>query len=104
MKDLYDNKKVKNHRQIKVKFLPPTNFSGARVKIYEPKRWNEDTVKAKIFNYSYEIGDVLKQGYNTLTANGFNIKGYASEIDNYIFFCDNWSDDFKCVKDLKNID
>lgn len=101
MKDLHDNKKIKNHRQIKVKFLPPTNFSGARVKIYEPKRWIGDTVKSKIFTYSYKIGDVPKQTYNILTANGFNIKGYASEIDNCIFFCDNWGGDFKCVNDLK---
>ena len=92
-----------NYRQIKVKYLPATNSSGSRVKIYEPKRYNDDKTTSKTFGYSYEFGDIMEQSYQILTANGFNVISRASEQQNYIFLCDNWADEFKQISDLKNI-
>ena len=92
---------VQNLRQIKAKFLPPTNFSGARIKIYEPKRYYEDNVQSKIYSYSHEIGDVMEQSYRILISNGFNVVCRASENDNYIFLCDNWADEFIKISELK---
>jgi hypothetical protein len=92
---------IKNLRQIKVKYLPPTNYSGSRIKIYEPKRYNEDKVESKIYSYCYETGDVMEQAYNILINNGFNVICRASEQDNYIFLCDNWSNEFIKISELK---
>jgi len=92
---------IKNLRQIKVKYLPPTNYSGSRIKIYEPKRYNEDKVESKIYSYCYETADVMEQAYNILINNGFNVICRASEQDNYIFLCDNWSNEFIKISELK---
>jgi hypothetical protein len=92
---------IKNLRQIKVKYLSPTNYSGSRIKIYEPKRYNDDKVESKIYSYCYETGDVMEQAYNILITNGFNIICRASEEDNYIFLCDNWSNEFIKISELK---
>lgn len=91
---------IPNYRAIRATFVSPTNTRGARVKIYETKRYNDEKTQSKIFPYSYEIGDVMEQAHEILTRNGFNVIGRASDIDNYIFFCDNWGDDFKEIKDL----
>ena len=92
---------VENLRQIKVKYLAPTNYSGSRIKIYEPKRYYDDKTTSKVYSYDYEIGDVMEQAYQILVNNGFNVVCRASELENYIFLCDNWADEFIKIKDLK---
>lgn len=91
---------VQNLRQIKVKYISPTNNRGARVKIYEPKRYNNDSTQSKTFYYSYEYGDTQKQAYKILISNGWNVICSASEVNEYIFLCDNWGDDFKLINEL----
>ena len=91
---------LQNLRQIKVKFISPTNFRGARVKIYEPKRYNADSAQSKIFSYSYADGDIHEQAYKILTSNGWNVICSASETKEYIFLCDNWGEDFKLINEL----
>ena len=102
MKTLKQAFQVPNYRQIKVKYLPATNSSGSRIKIYEPKRYNEDKTTSKTFSYSYVFGDIMEQAYSILTKNGFKVIARASEFENYIFLCDNWGDDFNKISDLKN--
>lgn len=92
---------IKNYRQIKVKFLPPTNNRGSLIKIYEPKRYGSDKTESKTFSYCYKIGDVMEQSYQILKSNGFNVVARASELENYIFLCDNWADNFTRIKNLK---
>ena len=92
---------IQNHRLIKVKFLSPTNLSGERFKIYEPKRSNDDTVKSKTFSYNYGKGETREQAQEILIRNGWNVKGYATEVGENTFFCDNWGEDFKKVNELK---
>ncbi len=92
---------IRNYRQIKVGFLAPTNYRGARIKIYEPKRYNDDKTQSKVFSYDYRISDTAEQAYQILIRNGFNVVCRASEFKNYIFMCDNWADDFKEVNNLK---
>jgi len=93
---------MKNLRQIKVKFLGPTSYRGARIKIYEPQRYGRQKKQSKIFPYCYETGDILKQGCKILEKNNFLIKGYASEIDNYIILCDNWGEQYLEINNIKN--
>ena len=92
---------MQNYRLIKVKFLPPTNFRGDRIRISEAKRSSDNSVKSKTFSYNYGGGDTLEQAQEILTRNGWNIKGFATEVGENTFFCDNWGEDFKQVNELK---
>ena len=93
--------KINNYRQIKVKFLGPTNNNGSRLKIYEPKRYNNDKTQSKTFSYCYKTGCIMEQAYNILIDNGFDVVARASDNENYIFLCDNWDEDFKQITNLK---
>lgn len=89
-----DLNNIPNLRQIKVKYISPTNTRGSRVCIYEPKRYNSDKTKRVYLSYDYAIGCIQKQAFYYLIDKGFNIVSSASEFENYIFFADNWADDF----------
>ena len=91
---------LQNLRQIKVKFISPTNHRGAKVKIYEPKRYKDDSTQSKAFSYSYNYGDIQEQAYKILISNGWNVICSASEVNEYIFLCDNWGEDFKSINEL----
>ena len=43
---------LSNLRQIKVSFVGPTNYRGARICIFEPARMNDDPTNRKYFSYS----------------------------------------------------
>jgi hypothetical protein len=90
-----DLNNIPNLRQIKVKYISPTNTRGSRVCIYEPKRYNNDKTKRVYLSYNYAIGNIQEQAYNYLTDKGFNVVSRASEFENYILFVDNWAEDFK---------
>lgn len=85
---------ITNLRQIKATFMPPTNTRGARVKIWEPKRYNDDKIKPVILSFDYAIGDIQQQALNYLLEKGFNVVARASDIDSYILLCDNWGEEF----------
>jgi hypothetical protein len=91
---------MKNLRQIKVKFLGPTNSRGARIKIYEPSRFNDRPTYSKIFPYCYSTGDIKAQAIDILQANGFEIVATASEYQSEIILCDNWADNYKDLNEL----
>ena len=94
--------KVSNYRQIKVKYIGATNYKGSKVKIYEPKRYNNDKTESKSFSYCSRTGDIMEQAYKILIDNGFNVVARATDHENYIFLCDNWSEEFKKVSELTN--
>jgi len=89
---------INNYRQIKIKFVSPTNSRGSRLCIYEPKRYNDDTTQRVYLSYDYSIGCIQEQAYKYLLDKGFNIVAKASEFKNYIFFADNWADEFRELK------
>lgn len=89
---------VENYRQIKVKYMGPTNSRGARICIYEPARYNDETTKRIYLGYDYSVGCIQEQALAHLKSIGFNIVGRASEFANYIFFTDNWADDYVELK------
>ena len=91
---------MKNLRQIKVKFLGPTNSSGSRIKIYEPKRSKDATTESKTFPYDYSIGDIKAQAIKILEANNWEVICTASEYENYIILCDNWGEYYNSISDL----
>ena len=89
---------IKNHRTIKVKYLGPTNYRGSRIKIYDTQ--NKKTI-SKTFSYDYEIGNVEEQAFKILIENGWNVVGRGGDFENWIFFCDNWGEDYKHINELK---
>tara|TARA_R100001369_G_scaffold23361_5_gene42995 strand:+ start:26 stop:346 length:321 start_codon:yes stop_codon:yes gene_type:complete len=92
---------LSNLRQIKVSYIGATNTRGSRVCISEPNRSNQEPTQKKYFSYSYKYGDIMEQAYNLLKFNGWNIICRASDSKGYIFLCDNWSDEFLEIKNLK---
>jgi len=85
---------INNYRQLKIKYISPTNNRGSRLCIYEPKRYNTDTTKRIYLSYDYAISCIQEQAFKYLQEKGFNIVAKASELENYIFFADNWADEF----------
>ena len=92
---------IQNLRMIKVSFLSPTNSRGARIKIYETNRYNDEKTESKVFSYDYRIGDVQQQAFEILQANDFNVICRASEYGISTLLCNNWGEDFKKVSELK---
>ena len=92
------NSTIKNYRQLKVKYISPTNSRGARICIYEPKRYNNDKTEKVYLSYDYAIGCIQEQAFIYLQEKGFNIIAKASEFENYIFLADNWADNFRELK------
>jgi hypothetical protein len=86
---------MQNLRCIQVKFLGPTNTRGARVKITENRNSSKDSIT---LDYSYEIGDGLKQAKKYLQDKGINCTGYTNLGGGlYIILSDSWlkGDDVK---------
>ena len=92
---------IQNLRMIKVSFLSPTNSRGARIKIYETNRYNNEKTESKVFGYDYRIGDIQQQAFEILQANDFNVICRASEYGISTLLCDNWGENFKKVSELK---
>ena len=85
---------IENHRKFNISFLSPTNHRGARVKISEPKRYNDDKAKSVVLSYCYKTGDIAQQGLNYLIEKGFKPVSRCSEYKFYTILCDNWAEDF----------
>ena len=63
---------MKNFRTIQVKFLPPTNSRGARMKITE-SRFNK--TDSKVLSYDYSFTDGVDQVIKYLESIGIEIAG-----------------------------
>jgi len=90
--------KYNNTITFSVKFLGATNNKGSRVKISEIKRYQEQKNNSITLDYNYQIGDVLSQGLEYLEKKGAKIVGYSSTVNEYLIFCDNWSDEYLTLK------
>lgn len=68
-------------RAFDVRFMPPTNTLGARIRIRDLRR--EDKV---IIPYDYEYGNVLEQGQRYLKSIGINpdVLLLADKLDCYL--------------------
>ncbi len=84
--------KVKNYRKFNIKYLNETNHRMARIKIYEPKRYNDDKLKSVIL--SSDGHDFGQQGLNYLISKGFKPVARCSEYGVYTILCDNWGENF----------
>lgn len=96
---------IKNLRRINVRYIPPTNNRGSRVKIFENKRYDDDKTKSKTFSYSYDFGNIELQAYNILINNGWHIVARCQEYGSYSFLCDDWMNgnesEYKQIDQLK---
>ena len=89
---------VNNMRAIKVKFLPPTNTRGTRIKLTEQRFQNTDNIT---LSFDYEIGNGTKQAIKYLQEKGINLIGKAELKKETIFFSDSWqydNEEFKSIK------
>ena len=93
MKTYYN---IPNTRAIFVKFLPMTNCRGERIKFSENYRSGE----TKIVSFTWKTGTVIEQAFQYLVQSGFDVVGRATTKDNYIFFVNNWGENFIKIKDL----
>jgi hypothetical protein len=87
---------VKNTRAIFIKYLGPTNHRGSRIKFQDNYRSGE----SKTVSYSYLFGNVQEQALQHLKNSGFNVVGRATTKGNYIFFVENWSEEYKYIKEI----
>jgi hypothetical protein len=85
---------IENYRKFNVSILRPTNERGTRVKITEPKRYNNAKTRTVILSYDYETGDIGQQALNYLIEKGFKPIARCSEYKYYTILCDNWAEDF----------
>jgi len=89
---------VKNMRAIRVKYLPPTNNKGSRIKLTEQMYQTADTVT---LSYDYAIGNGTEQAIKYLQNKGINILGKSDVKGETILFSDSWqkgNDDFITIK------
>mgnify|MGYP003635562128 CR=1 FL=1 len=91
---------IKNTRSIFVKFLPPTNHRGSRIKLIDTYSEHNNS---KVFSYCYKTGNVLQQAFDILTFNGANIVSRSATKDFYTLNIENWGEDFLEINKLKNI-
>jgi len=92
---------ITNLRQIKVTYIGSTNSRGSKICISEPARGTNEQTQRKYFSFSYEYGDITEQAFQILRSNGWNIICRCSDSKGYIFLCDNWSDEYLEIKNLK---
>jgi len=83
---------VNNMRAIRVKYLPPTNYQGSRIKISE-ERFN--TIDKLTIPFSYLIGNGTQQAIQYLEEKGINLIGKAELKNETILFSDSWQYDNK---------
>ena len=78
---------VKNMRAIRVKYLPPTNNKGSRMKLTEQMYQTSDTVT---LSYDYAIGNGTEQAIQYLQNKGINLIGKSDVQGETILFSDSW--------------
>ena len=83
---------ISNYRKFNIKPISPTNHRGARVKITEPARYNDDKTKSVILSSNGE--DSGQQGLDYLISKGFKPVARCSEYGFYTILCDNWGENF----------
>ncbi len=89
---------VENMRAIRVKYLPPTNNKGSRIKLIEQMYQTADTIT---LSYDYAIGDGTEQAIQYLQSKGINILGKSNIKGETILFSDSWqmgNNDFITIK------
>ena len=70
-----------NHlRAFKIKFLPATNFKGARVAINDLRH-----KKRVIESFNYEIGDIKNQGFKFLKDLGIKVNSFYYNEKDYTY-------------------
>tara|TARA_R110000751_G_scaffold2473_1_gene13439 strand:- start:1089 stop:1415 length:327 start_codon:yes stop_codon:yes gene_type:complete len=89
---------LSNFRKINVTFLAPTNYKGARIKLTEPKSFEDGKSTAVIISYDYGSGGMVQQALDYLVDKGFNPVSRSSEYNMDTILCDNWGDNFTELK------
>lgn len=86
--------KIPNYRVIEVKFLPPTNTLGSRIKLIQPSRGENEKARSKTIDLKYSDKDVQEQAIDYLKALGFNIVGKVHLPNKELIMVDNWGEDY----------
>lgn len=88
---------VKTLRVIEVKYLGATNTLGARARITQLKRRNNEPTRSITFHYTGPE-NVNQQVYNFLIEKGFKVDSIVNLPDKDLFLVDNWGDDYINLK------
>lgn len=88
---------VKRLSIIEVKHLGATNTLGARARITQPKRRDDEPARSVTFHYS-GAENPNQQIYNFLIEKGFKIDSIVNLPDKDLFLVDNWGDDYINLK------
>jgi hypothetical protein len=86
------NTQIKNFHVLTVKFLGPTNNTGARVKIISERFKDSVTIP---FDYQFDNTCSIAEAW--LTKHGYNITGHAEGKDHYYII----TDTFESLFDMK---
>ena len=76
---------TQNYHAIQVRFIGPTNYRGARVKLTSG-RFSADKANSVTIPFDYSASNTLDIAENWLTANGFELMGSAENRDSYVIF------------------
>lgn len=86
--------RIPNYRVIEVKFLPPTNTLGRRIKLTQPSRGANEKAISKTLDLKYSDKDVQEQAIDYLESIGFNIVGKVHLPNKDLIMVDNWGEDY----------
>ena len=78
---------MQNLQMIEIKYLSPTDFKGARVKLIDTR-----FKVSKTLSYDYAIGDIVEQSIKYLKNKGFNVifRSYDELNKKQFIFLDNF--------------
>lgn len=85
---------IPNYRVIEIKFLPPTETLGSRIKLTQPSRGEGDKARNKTIDLKYSDKDVQEQAIDYLESIGFNIVGKVHLPNKELIMVDNWGEDY----------
>lgn len=89
---------ISNLRQIHFRF---TGQHNNKILVFEPATGSKDRYRSVKLSSSHMERDLAYHMYELMISNGWNIICRTSDKDSYTFLCDNWSDEFLEIKNLK---
>lgn len=85
--NLVEQVTARNTRMLTVKYLPPTNYKGSRIKIIDRYFGKSITL-----GYNYQYTSALRGAVHWLIQNGWDVQAYNSEAckDEYVVVIGTW--------------
>ena len=87
LSNLVEKATARNTRMLTIKYLPPTNTKGSRIKIID--RYFEKSIT---LGYNYYYTSALRGGVHWLIENGWDVQAFNSQAckDEYVVVIGTW--------------